>query len=83
MQAGAFDREEGDSRYTSMAIQPTVYILKNGLGFAEGNVVKYVSRWQRAEGLRDLRKAKHYIEMLIEIEEAKQASLPKSQGAQP
>jgi hypothetical protein len=47
-------------------IQPIDYIISNKLGFCEGNVVKYVSRWKEKGGLSDLLKAKHYIEFLIE-----------------
>ena len=59
--------------YTVMAIQPIVYIVSNGLDFLEGNVIKYVSRYKYKNGLEDLHKAKHYIEMLIEREERKNA----------
>ena len=46
-------------------IQPIEYILRNGLGFCEGNVVKYISRWKMKNGRDDLLKAKHYIDILI------------------
>ena len=48
-----------------MEIQPIEYIMANGLGFCEGNIVKYVSRYGLKGGIDDLRKAKHYIEILI------------------
>ena len=56
----------GGSHYKGFAIQPAEYSIKNKLGFAEGNVVKYVSRAQLKGGLEDLLKAKHYLDMLIE-----------------
>jgi hypothetical protein len=34
----------------------------------EGNVIKYVSRWRKKNGIADLEKAKHYIDLLIELE---------------
>jgi hypothetical protein len=34
----------------------------------EGNVIKYVSRWRSKGGIADLHKAKHYIDLLIEME---------------
>jgi hypothetical protein len=34
----------------------------------EGNVIKYVSRWKEKNGIKDLEKAKHYIDLLIELE---------------
>lgn len=63
--------QHGGDHYKSKPIQPWDYIASNGLGFFEGNIVKYVTRWTERGGLVDLRKAQHYIEKLIEIETAK------------
>ena len=47
-------------------IEPFDYIHDNQMGFAEGNVVKYITRWRYKEnGIQDLYKAKQYIDMLI------------------
>jgi len=62
----AKDYQIGGSHYKNKGIQPIEYIMSNGLGFCEGNVVKYVSRWRDKNGLDDLLKAKHYLEFLIE-----------------
>ena len=59
------NEQVGGTHYTEMAIQPIDFIMKNGLSFAEGNVVKYVSRYKRKGGLQDLLKAKHYLDLLI------------------
>lgn len=56
----------GGVHYKQMSIQPAEFIIKNDLGFCEGNVVKYVSRWRDKGGVEDLKKARHYINMLIE-----------------
>ena len=64
----ALDVQVGGGHYKSRAIQPVEFIHANGLGFCEGNVVKYVTRWASKGGLADLEKAKHYIELLIELE---------------
>jgi hypothetical protein len=56
------------SPYRSYAIQPVEFIEKNGLRWCEGNVVKYVCRHRMKNGLEDLLKARHYLEMLIEME---------------
>jgi hypothetical protein len=66
----ALQRQEGGSHYKDMAIQPVEYILRNGIGFAEGNVIKYVSRWRVKGGVEDLKKARHYLDLLIEEEQA-------------
>jgi hypothetical protein len=55
----------GGNHYKNLEIQPIDYILGNQLGYAEGNVVKYVSRWRDKGGIEDLRKAKQYIDFLI------------------
>jgi hypothetical protein len=52
-----------------MAIQPIEYIHKNGLGFCEGNIVKYITRWKTKNGIEDLRKVIHYAELLIQMEQ--------------
>ena len=57
----------GGSHYKDKAIQPWDYIASNGLGYLEGNVVKYVSRWREKGGLEDLKKAQHYLTKLIEV----------------
>lgn len=67
----ANDRQEGGSHYKKLAIQPWDYILANGIGFCEGNAISYLTRWQDKGGIQDLRKAVHFIEKLIETEEAK------------
>lgn len=56
----------GGTHYVNMAIQPVDYITKNNLGFLEGCVVKYVSRWKDKNGKEDLLKARHCIEMLLD-----------------
>jgi hypothetical protein len=57
----------GGSHYKDKAIQPWDYIASNDLGYLEGNVVKYVSRWREKGGLEDLKKAQHYLTKLIEV----------------
>jgi hypothetical protein len=56
--------------YKDLPIQPVEYIHKNGIGFCEGAVIKYVTRWRSKGGFDDLRKAIHMIELLIEMEDA-------------
>lgn len=56
----------GGSHYKKYAIQPTEYIMKNNLSFCEGNVIKYVTRYKDKNGIEDLKKARHYLDILIE-----------------
>ena len=55
----------GGSHYNRMKIQPTEFIMANGLGFCEGNIIKYVCRYQFKNGKEDLLKARHYIDILL------------------
>lgn len=64
----ALDIQVAGNHYKDLAIQPVEYIHANGIGYFEGNVIKYVSRWRAKNGIKDLEKAKHYIELLIELE---------------
>lgn len=56
----------GGDHYTKQAIQPIEYIWANGIGFSEGNIIKYVSRWKSKGGIKDLEKAAHHANLLIE-----------------
>lgn len=62
----ASETQVGGNHYKDCAIQPIDYILENGLGYLEGNVIKYVTRHDKKNGLQDLEKAKHYIDLIIE-----------------
>lgn len=64
------ERQVGGSHYVDMKIQPVEFIHANNIGYFEANVIKYVSRWRKKNGLADLEKVKHYIELLIQLEEA-------------
>jgi hypothetical protein len=67
----AFDKQEAGEHYKKMAIQPAEYIHKNGIGFIEGCCIKYLSRWRNKNGIEDLKKARHFLDLLIEMEEGK------------
>ena len=64
----ALQQQVGGDHYRARGIQPIEYIHANNLGFCEGNVVKYVTRWKDKGGEDDLRKAIHYLELLIQLE---------------
>ena len=54
--------------YAENKIEPIDYIISNGLNFCEGNVIKYITRWRKKGGVEDLKKAKQYIDFMIEKE---------------
>jgi hypothetical protein len=66
--ADPLDEQIGGEHYKGCAIQPVEYIHRNGLGFLEGNVIKYVTRHRSKGGEQDLRKAIHFLELLIRME---------------
>lgn len=65
----ANEEQIGGNHYKDKTIQPWDFIAANDLGYFEGNIVKYVSRWRDKGGMVDLKKAKHYLDKLIELEE--------------
>ena len=60
-------KQEGGDHY-QQPIEPIEYTMANGLGFCEGNVIKYVSRHQRKNGKEDILKAIHYLEFILEYQ---------------
>lgn len=64
----ALDNQVDGNHYKELKIQPVEYIHANNIPYMEGNVIKYVTRWRGKNGIKDLEKAKHYIELLIEME---------------
>ena len=58
----------GGDHYKTQVIQPWDFIASNGIGFLAGNVVKYVARYKAKNGMEDLKKARHYLDKLIETE---------------
>jgi hypothetical protein len=64
---GANAVQYGGHHYKHKAIQPWDYISSNGMGFLEGSIIKYVSRYQDKNGVEDLQKARHFLDKLIEV----------------
>ncbi len=62
-------KQVGGSHYKDCKIQPIEYIVGNDLTFCEGNAIKYITRHRRkGEGAKDIEKAIHYLEMILETE---------------
>ena len=64
----------GGDHYHVQAIQPIDFILANEMDFCEGNIIKYVTRWKFKNGIEDLKKARHYLDFLIEHAEVTHGS---------
>ena len=67
----AYKKQIGGSHYSRFNIQPSKFINDNKLLFAEGNAIKYICRHTHKGGKEDLKKAIHYIEMIIERDYSK------------
>ena len=65
----ADEKQVGGNHYKDLRIQPAEYCYKNGMGSLESGVVKYVTRWKLKGGFKDLEKAKHLIDMIMQYEE--------------
>jgi|TARA_R110002050_G_scaffold53631_1_gene121905 hypothetical protein len=61
-----YKKQIGGLHYKDMVIQPANFINKNNLLFAEGNAIKYICRHKAKGKLQDIKKAMHYLEMIIE-----------------
>ena len=72
----ALNTQVGGDHYKKLKIQPVEYIYANNIGYMEGNVIKYVTRWRDKNGVADLLKARHYIDLLLELEEKAESTTP-------
>ena len=61
-------KQVAGTHYTDMAIQPVQYIVRNKLGYLEGNVIKYISRHKAKGGSEDIKKAIHYCELILQTQ---------------
>ena len=60
------NRQVDGTHYKNMKIQPAHFINENYLPFAEGNAIKYICRHKNKGKKKDIEKAIHYLEMIIE-----------------
>lgn len=59
----------GGSHYKEFKIQPVEFCFINKIPYLEATAIKYLCRWRKKGGVQDLEKAKHFIDLLIELEE--------------
>jgi Protein of unknwon function (DUF3310) len=64
----ALDVQEGGNHYKDLKIQPVEFAHANQLPFIEGSIIKYVTRHKSKNGKQDLLKARHFIDLLMELE---------------
>lgn len=62
------EQQVGGSHYKNLAIQPAEYVYRNELGFLEGSAIKYITRHKSKNGAQDVKKAIHFLQLLLEYE---------------
>ena len=62
----SLEKQVGGKHYKNFRIQPAEFINENKLLFAEGNAIKYICRHSVKGKEQDIRKAMHYLEMILE-----------------
>ena len=80
MKKDTYKKQIGGSHYRDMVIQPSEFINKNNIPFAEGNAIKYLCRHKQKNQKEDLLKAIHYCEMAIERDYSDDTELPLPHG---
>jgi hypothetical protein len=73
-EASPLQVQVGGDHYKKYKIQPVEYVHANSIPFIEGSIIKYVTRWRDKNGVKDLEKAKHFIDLLIDLESKNEGS---------
>lgn len=60
----------GGDHYKKFLIQPAEFCYYNNIPYLEATAIKYLCRWKDKGGIQDLEKAKHFIDLLIEFQNA-------------
>lgn len=64
----ALSRQVAGGHYKSLPIQPVEFCQRNKLLFCESAAIKYICRHRDKGGADDIRKAIHFLELLLELE---------------
>lgn len=73
----------GGAHY-KVSIEHWDFVVARKLGYFEGQITKYVTRWRKKGGAQDLRKAQHFLTKLAELRAAgKVPPLEAPQVAEP
>lgn len=60
---GVIPAQVGGSHYATLAVQPVEFAMKNQWDFCAASILKYLTRWRAKNGVEDLRKARHFVEI--------------------
>lgn len=59
-------KQVGGDHYAKMKVQPIQFIVANDIPYREANAIKYICRHKNKNGIQDIEKAIHYLEMILE-----------------
>lgn len=72
----AFDNQIGGGHYKALKIQPAEYCFANNIGHLAGDAIAYITRYKSKNGMEDLKKAIHSLQLLMELEENERKTKP-------
>lgn len=67
-QNSALSTQIGGNHYKDMKIQPFEFSMANNFNAGQHSVIKYISRYKNKNGKEDLLKARHFIDLMIQLE---------------
>ena len=67
MNQSELDHQVGGNHYKGLQYQVIEWAERNALSFQEGNIIKYLTRWRKKNGVQDVEKAIHYYKLLVEM----------------
>lgn len=80
----ANERQVDGNHYSQEdGLQHWDYVVAQNLDYFQGQITKYVTRWKKKNGLKDLQKAQHFLEKYIEVESLKLSKLPTGRKLPP
>lgn len=69
------ETQVGGNHYKKMKIQVWDFVIANDLDYFQGSIIKYVCRWKDKDWIKDLYKARHFLDKYIETMEEKHKGL--------
>ena len=64
----ANEEQVGGGHYKGQKVEHWDFVMMHDIPYMEAQVIKYMMRWRKKNGVEDLRKAEHFIRKLIEVE---------------
>lgn len=72
----ANDEQVGGGHYKKYPVQPWDLFIPWNLNGFQAHIIPYIVRYRDKGGVEDLKKARHFLDKLIEVEEEREAMIP-------